>query len=317
MVVGADDSPGGRAALAWALRTAADRGALLEVVSAFSIDYYWNDAYLLDPRRIDTARRETELRTRTLVDEVRRDAADAGAPGVEDVEIVVLVVAGAAAEHLVDRSRNADVLVVGSRGRGAVAAALLGSVSLRCVMHAHCPVVVVHEADGPARADGHRPTVVVGVDGSPTARAALEVAAREARRRGARLQVVGAYQPPDTWSDVQAVTAIPADELRESVRSAISADVGEVLGDEGAPDRQAVDLDVVEGSPAEVLIRRAAEADLLVVGSRGQATLPGLVLGSVALRVVVGASCPVMLVHPTRAPATDSAPPPSSATAAV
>jgi nucleotide-binding universal stress UspA family protein len=290
---------------------------VLEVVSAFSIDFYWNDAYRLDPRRIDTARRITEHWTRALVAEVRRDAETAGLPGVRQVEIRVLVVAGAAAEHLVDRSRDAEVLVVGRRGRGAAVGALLGSVSLRCVMHAHCPVVVVHGGAGRAAADGSVRTVVVGVDGSPTARAALEVAAREARVIGARLSVVAAYQPADTRSAVQDGSGIPADDLRASVRSAVSADMSEVLGDEGAPRRRTVDLEVVEGPPAAVLVERAAGAELLVVGSRGQGTLPGIVLGSVALRVVVGAGCPVMVVHLPERPAASGAAPRLAATAAV
>jgi nucleotide-binding universal stress UspA family protein len=309
VVVGVDDSPGGRAALDWALRTAAARGTLLEVVSAFAVDYYWSDANLLDPRRIDRARHDTEDRTRALVDEVRRDGEVASVPGVGDVEVQVLVVAGAAAEHLVDRSRNADLLVVGSRGRGAVAGALLGSVSLRCVMHAHCPVVVVHDVARPRLPVAERPTVVVGVDGSPTARGALEVAAREARSRGARLEVVGAYQPADTWSDVDAVVAVPVEELRRDVRSTVSAEVSDVLGAEGTPNRPPVEIVVVEGAPAEVLVQRADQADLLVVGSRGRGTLPGLVLGSVALRTVVRAGCPVMVVRPQAMPESPSADP--------
>jgi nucleotide-binding universal stress UspA family protein len=298
VVVGVDGSPGGRAALDWALRTAAARGAVLEVVSAYAVDYYWTDAYLQDPRRIDHARRDTDARTRTLVHEVRRDGEAASFPRVGDVEVQVVVVAGAAAEHLVDRSRHADLLVVGSRGRGAVAGALLGSVSLRCVMHAHCPVVVVHDVARPRRSGDERPTVVVGVDGSPAARAALEVAAREALSRGARLEVVGAYPPADTWSDVEAVTAIPFEELQQDVWSTVSAEVSDVLGAEGTPDRPPVDIVLVEGAPAEVLVQRGDRADLLVVGSRGRGTLPGILLGSIALRAVVRAGCPVMVVKP-------------------
>jgi nucleotide-binding universal stress UspA family protein len=298
VVVGVDDSAGGRSALVWALRTAASRGARLEVVAAFPVDYSWTDAYLLDPRRIDATRRGTEARIRAMVVEARSEAGAAAGAGAGSVDVEEVVVAGAAAEHLVDRSRGADLLVVGSRGRGALPGALLGSVSLRCVMHAHCPVVVVHEQE-PAAAENGPPTVVVGVDGSPASRAALDVAAREARHRGARMEVVVAYRLADTWNDVEEVTSVPAEELRRRVEATVSADVSEVLGAGGAPDRPRVDIVVVEGSPADVLVRRAEGADLLVVGSRGQGTLPGLVLGSVALRVVVRARCPVLVVRPS------------------
>jgi nucleotide-binding universal stress UspA family protein len=298
VVVGVDGSEGGRAALQWALLAAAARGARLEVVASFAVDYYWTDAYLLDPRRIDTARNDTETRTRAQVEEVRRDPRVAQVPGVAQVEARVLVAAGAAAEHLVDRSRDAALLVVGSRGRGAVAGALLGSVSLRCIMHAHCPVVVVHGPDGQGTGNG-RPRIVVGVDGSPTGRAALAVAADEARLVGGQVDVVTAYRPAESWSEEWTVG--PAEELRALAATMASGEVTEVFGAEGRAGRPVVTVTVEEGPAADVLTRHATGAHLLVVGSRGQGTLPGLVLGSVALRTVVRAPCAVMVVRPAEA----------------
>jgi nucleotide-binding universal stress UspA family protein len=72
------------------------------------------------------------------------------AAGSEGVEIIENVVAGAPAPVLIEASKGADLLVVGSRGRGAFAGMLLGSVSQHCVSHAECPVLVVL---GPADAD--------------------------------------------------------------------------------------------------------------------------------------------------------------------
>jgi nucleotide-binding universal stress UspA family protein len=298
VVVGVDGSDGARAALVWAMLAAAARGAELDVVSSFAVDYYWSDAYLLDPRRIDSARRDTEARTRALLEDVRRDPRVTLVPGAAEVAAHILVAAGAAAEHLVDRSRDAALLVAGSRGRGAVAGALLGSVSLRCVMHAHCPVVVVHGADGGVPAsEGSR--IVVGVDGSPAGRAALAAATDEARLVGGRVEVVTAYRPAESWSEDW--TVAPAGELRQLAADMASGQVIDVLGPEPRADRLSVDVVVQEGPAADVLVRRAAGAHLLVVGSRGQGTLPGLVLGSVALRSVVRAGCPVMVVHPAAA----------------
>jgi nucleotide-binding universal stress UspA family protein len=115
------------------------------------------------------------------------------------------------------RSEHADLLVVGSRGRGAMRSALLGSVALHCTTHGRCPIVVVH----PMSAVEPSPRVVVGVDGSAGSRAALVAALQEARRTGAEVEVVAAYFPTDYWTDatlvlVQSVEAIRADLQRRT-----------------------------------------------------------------------------------------------------
>jgi nucleotide-binding universal stress UspA family protein len=297
-VVGLDGSPGARAALRWAVVAAASRGASVEVVSTFPLDGIGNGAPL-DRDRIDELRRAGEARARETVAQVRRDPDVRDVDGAEDVAVHVAVLPGAPAEQLLARARDADLLIVGRRGRSAVRGARLGAVSLRCVLHADCPVVVV----GPARAPSvpaATHTVVVGVDGSPAARAALEVAAREAQCRAARLAVVAAVGPTDPW------TGEPAGEPRLSKRrrtmwSQLMADVSELLGGVGAGLVRPVQVVVVEGRPADVLVRWSERAELLVVGSRGQGTLPGIVLGSVALRTLIAARCPVMVVHPTAA----------------
>lgn len=65
IVVGIDGSDGARAALVWALTEAAARSAPVEVVTAFPVDFYWTDAYLLDTRRIEAIRADTEARSRS------------------------------------------------------------------------------------------------------------------------------------------------------------------------------------------------------------------------------------------------------------
>src|SRR4051794_15633549 len=120
IVVGVDGSPGSRAALRWALDMAARRGAQLDVVAAFPVDFYWLDPYLVDQNRIDAVRSDTDARARALIDEVRGELAAAGMPGAGEVPVQVDVVAGVPAEHLLRIAEGADLLVVGSRGRGAV-----------------------------------------------------------------------------------------------------------------------------------------------------------------------------------------------------
>ena len=306
VVVGVDGSPGARTALGWALAVAARTGAALEVVSAFPVDFYWVDPFLLDTRRLADIRSDTGRRARDLVAEVRRDPAVSAVPGTAEVRTDVVVAAGAPAEHLVARAGDADLLVVGSRGRGGVRSTLLGSVALHCVAHASCAVVVVHPG-----AVQPPPRVVVGIDDSPAARVALTRAAEEARRLGATLEVVAAYLPEAYWSDLYAITAAPASQTEEQARARAGAFVAEVLGT-GAP----ADLHVVAGSPGETLVARADGAALLVVGSRSRSRMAGMVLGSVALHCAVHAPCPVMVVHtePVRQETAETAPAAAGAT---
>ncbi len=292
VVVGVDGSPGARAALDWALEAAARTGAVLEVVSAFPVDPYWTDAYLLDRARIDALRADTEARAREMVEQARRRPALAPAPGTTAPPVEVIVVAGAVAEHLVQLSQGASLLVVGSRGRGSVRSTLLGSVALHCSTHAACPVVVVRpwQRTTPSR-------VVVGLDGTATARAALARAAEAATEAGAQLVAVSAFQLPEYWSDLGVAFLESLDDVRNAARQQAESMVTGVLGESpGVPVR----VVTVHGPPADVLAQQAAGADLLVVGSRSRSRLSGMLLGSVALHCVVHAPCPVMVVHPSR-----------------
>src|SRR6185503_12473942 len=104
------------------------------------------------------------------------------------LEIEQHVAQGDAAGVLVEAAAGADLLVVGSRGRGGVTGTVLGSVSRACLQHAPCPVAVVHDV-----APTERSRIVVGVDGSPGARAALEWAYAEAELRDVGVFAVCAY----------------------------------------------------------------------------------------------------------------------------
>jgi nucleotide-binding universal stress UspA family protein len=96
---------------------------------------------------------------------------------------------------LVDLSKDAQMIVVGSRGRGALARTFLGSVSSGLVHHAHCPVAVIHDEDPLMRYPSEAP-VLVGIDGSPASELATAIAFDEASRRGVELVALHA------WSDV-------------------------------------------------------------------------------------------------------------------
>lgn len=294
IVVGVDGSPGAYAALTWALAEAARSGCAVDVVSSFPVADHWNDPLLIDRHRIDTLRSGTEVRARAFVAGATSDPAVTAVPRAAAVEVGVTVVAGEPAEHLVRLSREARLLVVGSRGRGAVRSTLLGSVALHCATHASCPVVVVHAPLQPTAA-----RVVVGFDDTAVARTAVARAAEEARRRGAVLEVVAVHQPVVYWSDAVAVVPPLSDESIPQFRRGAERLVAEVLGE---PLGQDVSVVAEVGPAGEVLVRRAEGAELLVVGSRSRSRLAGMVLGSVALHCVVHASCPVMVVRPEAAP---------------
>jgi nucleotide-binding universal stress UspA family protein len=315
VVVGVDGSPGSRAALVHALIAAARRGADLDVVSSYGVELYYLGGEPLDVPNTEAIRHDHQARARAVVTEVRDELAVSFAPGIRDVAVTFLVSAGPAAQALLDCSEGAALLVVGSRGRGAMRTALLGSVALHCVTHAACPVVVVH----PAAVDaGPSARVLVGVDGSDSSRAALAMAVDEAFRIGAEVEAVATYVEADYWTDLTSIVIPTVEEIRSEVEQRTRRLIDEVLAerrDRGEPSVAAVRTEVVEGSAAEVLVQRARSADLLVVGSRGRGAFRGLLLGSVALHCAIHAPCPVMVVHPLRSRSAAGTPAPSPAMA--
>jgi nucleotide-binding universal stress UspA family protein len=138
--VGVDGSDHSRLALVWALREAAQRRMPLTVVSVrpvpvrLATDIYWG----LPDLPADARDEKAELQAlREFVDKV----ADETGETVPDISL--MMEKGDPAEELIRASRDADLLVVGSRGSGGFARLMLGSVSSKVVHHAACPVVVV------------------------------------------------------------------------------------------------------------------------------------------------------------------------------
>ncbi|MGY1708815.1 universal stress protein [Geodermatophilus sp. SYSU D00758] len=293
VVVGVDGSPPARAALVTALAEAADRGAALEVVACYAGELYRMTSTVATAPDLAGLREDTGARARELVADARGDAALEAVPGAGDVLVDVVASPEPAADELVARSAGADLLVVGNRGRGAVRSALLGSVALHCVTAARCPVLVVHGTPVQRTAPG---PVVVGVDGSPASRAALAAAVDQAARIGAAVEVLATFSLDDAWSDLWTVVLPPVDQVYGQVLRRTRAVVDEVLS--GRTDVPDVRVLAEEGPAGELLVRRAREASVLVVGGRGHSTLRGLLVGSVALHCALAAPCPVLVVHP-------------------
>ena len=136
IVVGVDGSAGSAAAFAWALQQAEVTGSDVTAVLAYSYELWWIDGGAdYEPKIIEHKAREA----RRKLDEILA----AWVPDSTHVTVHPLVVEGHATTALLEAAREADLLVVGTRGRGELAGLLLGSVSQRCAERASCPVVVV------------------------------------------------------------------------------------------------------------------------------------------------------------------------------
>ena len=131
IVVGIDGSVGGDRALEWAAAQAARCGAVLEGHASY------------DPGYVFISRQEVQMSLQKALDKAAAHVAEI-APGVTFKGVTH---EGAAAKDLIDASKGADLLVVGSRGLGGFAGLFLGSVSQQCALHAHCPIVIVHPSE--------------------------------------------------------------------------------------------------------------------------------------------------------------------------
>ncbi len=160
--------------------------------------------------------------------------------------------------------------------------------------------------------------VVVGVDGSAEAAAAVAFAATEAARRGVRVRVVAVVQKPD-FLTVPLGMAPPtvltttidfvsvAKQMAQEAADAFTADHPALAG------QVKMEIVGVAGHPAKELVEQSREADLLVLGHRGRGAFASTFLGSVGLNCVLHAHCPVTIVRPTWAaeatPTTEAAAP--------
>lgn len=139
-------------------------------------------------------------------------------------------------------------------------------------------------------------TIVVGVDGSEGAAAALEFAAEEAALRHARLRIVSAWEVPLATYGGGFAPALDEEALDAfRVGAQQVADGALATAKELQPSLEGEAL-AVEGQPAGVLLEQAADAELIVVGNRGRGGFESLLLGSVSQQVVHHAACPVVVV---------------------
>jgi nucleotide-binding universal stress UspA family protein len=286
VVVGVDGSPSSLQAVDWAVEEAGLRHRALRVLCAYG--WPWNDLPLdVEPMM---ATRSTRQAAERVVAEAVDRARELAVKLAPELDITTELSADMPAAALIEASRQAAVVVVGSRGLGGFEGLLAGSVSTQLASHAHSPVVVTR---APAHPDG---PIVVGVDGSAHSTAALGFAFEEAALRRAALLAVYAWRGP---SPSEPDDALP----RGYDGSEVSAEAHRVLADaiagwhEKFPDVP-VERRVSPGRAGAVLTEASAQARLLVVGSRGLGEVTGLLLGSVSHHVLHHAASPVAIVRP-------------------
>ena len=281
IVVGVDGSPPSERALAWAARQAQITEASLEVLTTWRWPTYgWGMSAPIDYNPMDDAERVLSEALGPL-----RDAHPTLKPTATTVE-------GYAAPALVEASRGADLLVVGSRGRGEFAGMLIGSVGQHCAAHAHSSVLVFREPSVEATTT---PRIVVGVDGGESSLHALDWAIRQAELSNAALEVVSTWEWPTSYGRGMPLPLAyePANETAAALENVLAAI---------RPLHPALDIHtaVVKGHPAAVLVEASRNADLLVVGSRGHGEFVGMLLGSVSEHCVASADCPVLVYRERR-----------------
>ena len=264
IVVGTAGAGSGNTAVAWA----AEEARLRRLPLRFVLVLEWDAAEAREAGGSTYVERVWAASTATTDAAIRcaRDIAP-------EADVTADSLVGHPAARLLEIALDAELMVLGYRGRGGFAGLRLGSVGQRVATHAACPVTV---ARGQASADG---PVVAGVDDSPAADHVLATAFAAAVTRAARLTIIRSLA-----SDRDAAEHVLAEEQLAPWR-------------EKFPD-VAVETLLTHDGVAPTLVSASSRAQLVIVGSRGRGTIRGALLGSTGLHLLQHADCPVLVAHP-------------------
>lgn len=289
VVVGFDGSAASCAAVDWAAGEADRRGVSLVVMTVTD-----------DPGASASLVVGLPVVPTLVVDAARELAAMGSARAAKilpEERVQSQVERGSAAGHLVEISKGASLLVVGNTRRGELGSLVSGSVAFALCAHAHSPVVVVPED---ARQGAATHGVLVGVDGSPAAAVAVELAAAAAVRSGVALTILSAWSVPVTGGWINSSWDAGGSDLTwsDALRDAATTLVDQsAAGVRSRHPGLTVVVAVSHSTAAQALVTQGREADLVVVGSRGRGGFASLVLGSVSHIVMHESRSPVMVVR--------------------
>ncbi|MFE3204801.1 universal stress protein [Embleya sp. NPDC059237] len=275
VVAATDGSPEATAAVIEAADETARRGAELEIVFAWEGSAHERYAGYREALS-------------DHVERIRREATDVARSRQHEIGIRSSVVRDSPVAGLLEVAKRADLLVVGSRGHGAFAGILLGSVSLALAGRAPCPLLVVR-----TRVAAERP-VVVGV-ADEDSRPALERAFAEARAREVGLIVVHAWDFPDVPRALREPQGAetPYHRAQEFARRVLATVVSPLR--ETHP-RVAVEERVVQGGAGAALVAASRDAGLVVVGRHPSPHHFGPRLGHTAIALLHHAHAPLLVV---------------------
>lgn len=291
VAVGLDGSVSARGALIWSAAEAERRGLPLYIVHTLSMPLVMS--VYAGPTRFPPSEELIEQGQRILA-----EAADHTRALHPDVLVETVLALEEPPLALLNRVGPGDLVVVGSRGLGPIRSALAGSAGVRLAAQAACPVVVVPGTEEPASPSTGPRRIAVGVDGSENSQRALDFALRQAAiEEGSSVVVVHSWEVPlpFTAESLTAAGWIPPDDLLDRRSEELVAGMLAEVVDDATGD---VDVTVVrtERNPVEALVAAGAEADLIVVGSRGRGSVRGLLLGSVSQGVLHNATVPVVVL---------------------
>lgn len=196
---------------------------------------------------------------------------------------------------LVQMSREAELIVVGSQGAGGIADALLGSVCMGVLHHSKCPVAVIHrpepDVSGGAVVEDRTAPILLGMDGSKASESAAELAFDEAVRRGVGLVALHAWWSPGSFE-------FAGSDWEATLRPRVEEEFDEQFSKwrERYPHVETRCV-VVRDQPAREIVERSREAQLVVVGSRGYGGIASTLLGSVSTAVVQAIRTPVIVAR--------------------
>ncbi|MEP7160797.1 MAG: universal stress protein [Dermatophilaceae bacterium] len=281
VVVGSDGSRPASAAVEWAAAWAWGTGkglTLVGTVRPFPSRVARRDSATYDDGLRKVAQEHLDTERERLLDKH------------PELDVVAVAITGTASHTLVEASKDASLVVVGTRGVGAMAGMLLGSTSDDVVTYATGPVAIVPDEAKPP----HLSDIAVGVDIGDDSMRALSFAIDSARSLGVPVRAVHAVDVAAymRMTSILALT-LTEEELLEEGRQ----DIDEALSKLGGTDGVTIEPVVSSDRPIDALTAATETSSLVVVGSRGRGGFAGLLLGSTSRKLAQLSKVPTIVVR--------------------